>query len=184
MNARKIYLQIVVIFFFILFSSNLKAQNNIGIGLNLGGGSIGGNLTTLVGFTSGLFVEGNPGFSSNLIFRLSFIYITDSNILFPKNSSRNFPFIKGFTLKGIESQNILKNIYIEEGLGILILNDRTFENINVWDLGAAFSVLPGIDFRDELNKGFKLGVGTEYGLTFTNTNVWYFSVHLQTEYYF
>lgn len=60
--------QIIIILFTILFSSNLKAQNNLGIGLNLGGGSIGGNLTTQTGFASGLFVEGNPGFSGDLIF--------------------------------------------------------------------------------------------------------------------
>lgn len=180
----KNYIRFFSISFLLIFSINIKAQGNVGAGLNFGGGSIGGNLTTLTGFASSLFVEGNPGISKNLIFRLSFVYITDSNILFPQNSNRNYPFIKAFTLKGIETQNILNNIYIEEGLGILLLNDRTFENINEWDLGAAFSILPGIDFRDELKSGFKLGVGTEYGLTFTNTNVWYFSIHFQTEYYF
>ncbi len=180
----KNYLRFFVISFFLIFSSATKAQSNFGVGINLGGGSFGGNLTTQTGFASSFFIEANPGFSRDLIFRISFVYITDSNILFPQNPNRNYPFIKCFTLKGIESQKILNNLYLEEGLGLLFLNDRTFENINEWDFGAAFSILPGIDFRDELKRGFKLGVGTEYGLTFTNTNVWYFSIHLQTEFYF
>ncbi len=185
MNVSKLYFGILIIFIFSLISvSTLQAQSNFGAGFDLGGGTIGGNLTSQDGFATALFIEGNPGFNSDLIMRLSFIYVLDINVLFPKNSSRNYPFIKGFSLKGIISQNLSGSIYLEEGLGILTLNDRTFNNLNEWDLGAAFSIMPGIDLRDEMKKGFKLGVGTEYGLTFTNTNVWYLSIHFQTEYYF
>ena len=176
-----IILFLVVIFSFALTSSS-KAQSDFGAGINLGGGTIGGNLPTQGAFSSSFFIEANPGFKANVIMRLSFIYNTDINILFPKTSGRYYPFIKGFSLKAITSQLLSGNIFVEEGLGPLLLNDRTFDNIYEWDFGVSFSIIAGFDLRDEKNNGFKLGVGTEYGLTFTNSNVRYFSVFFHLEY--
>ena len=167
-----------------VYTPYTMAQNNFGIGINAGGGTIGGNLPSIGSFNSSFFVESNPGFAGNVILRLSFNYAVNINVLLPQSPSRYTPFIKGISLKGIISQPLSGSIYVEEGLGIIMINDRTFGNINEWDTGLAFSILPGLDFRNAAEQGFKLGVGTEYGLTFTNTNVWFVSVHLQTEYYF
>ena len=94
------------------------------------------------------------------------------------------PFIKGFSLKGIASQSLSGNLYVEESLGPLVLNDRTYENVNEWDFGAAFSLVGGLDFRSQNDKGIKIGLGADYGLTFTNTDVRYISLHLQVDYLF
>ncbi len=185
MKKKRILIpSLIIILLVIGFSINLRAQSRFGAGFNLGGGTIGGNLTAQSSFTSSLFIEGNPGFAGDVFMRLSFIYVSDVNILFPKSSGRYSPFIRGVSLKGIIEQNLSESIFLEEGLGILSANDRTFGNINEWDLGVAFSVLPGVDLRDKMKKGFKLGIGTEYGLTFTNSNIWYLSIHFQTEYCF
>jgi hypothetical protein len=171
-----------IIIFFLSLTSSSEAQSDFGVGLNLGGGTIGGNLPTQGAFASSIFIEANPGFKANVLTRLSFIYDTDINILFPKTRGRYYPFIKGISLKAVTSQTLSDNIYIEEGLGPLLLNDRTFDNINEWDLGIGFSIASGFDLRDAENNGFKIGVGTEYGLTFTNTNVRNFSVYFNLEY--
>ncbi len=171
-----------IMIFFLLLTTNTIAQSDFGAGINLGGGTIGGNLPTQGAFTSSFFIEANPGFNANILTRLSFIYDTDTNILLPKTTGRYYPFIKGFSLKGVTSQILSGNIYIEEGLGPLILNDRTFDNINEWDLGISFSVVVGFDLRTLANSGFKLGAGTDYGLTFTNSNVRNFSVYFNLEY--
>jgi hypothetical protein len=47
-----------------------------------------------------------------------------------------------------------------------------------------FSVLVGLDLRHGVEKGFRIGLGGEYGLTFTNTSVRYFSVYLQSIFFF
>lgn len=170
--------------FIFLFSLVINAQSNFGAGLYVGGGTIGGNLPSQGSFNTSLFIEGNPGFEGNIIFRLGFVYASDINILLPQNSNRYSPFVKGFYLKALTSQILQGIVYTEEGLGITALNDRTFSNVNEWDTGIIFSIMPGIDLRDNSMQGIKLGVGAEYGLTFTNTNVWFLSIHLQTEYYF
>ena len=172
----------IIFIFFLALTSSSNAQSDFGVGLNLGGGTIGGNLPTQGAFASSIFIEANPGFNANVLMRLSFIYDTDINILFPKTSGRYYPFVKGFSIKAITSQILSGNIYIEEGLGPVLLNDRTFDNINEWDLGIGFSLASGFDLRDAENNGFKIGVGTEYGLTFTNTNVRNFSVYFNLEY--
>ena len=184
MNNRFMQAALVISAAFILLSPKLMSQSNFGIGTTIGGGDIGGNLPSQGSFTSTLFIEGNPGFNFNLTTRLSFIYVADANIIFPQNSARYNPFLKGFSLKGIETQSLSGILFLEEGLGVLCLNDRTFENVNEWDLGLAFSLTAGFDLRSEAGGGFKIGAGTEYGLTFTQTNVNYLSVHLQAEYYF
>ncbi len=171
---------IMVIFF--LLTSNSIAQSDFGAGINLGGGTIGGNLPTQGAFTSSFFIEANPGFNANILTRLSFLYDTDINILLPKTTGRYYPFVKGFSLKAITSQILSGNLYIEEGLGPLILNDRTFDNINEWDLGINFSIVVGFDLSALEKSGFKIGAGTDYGLTFTNSNVRNFSIFFNLEY--
>ena len=184
----KKYITIYTILFIILFftanSPRAFAQSNFGIGISAGGGTIGGNLPSTGSFNSSFFIGGNPGFRSNVILRLSFDYAVNIDVLLPKSPNRYIPFLKGFSLKGIISQSLSGQLYVEEGIGIIMLNDRTFSSLNEWDSGLTFSILPGFDFRNNEEQGIKIGVGTEYGLTFTNTNVWFLSVHLQTEYYF
>ncbi len=179
-----IYTILSIILAITVYTPFTVAQNNFGIGINAGGGTIGGNLPSTGSFNSSFFVEGNPGFTGNVILRLSLNYAVNINVLLPQNPNSYTPFIKSISLKGILSQPLSSSIYVEEGLGIIMINDRTFANLNEWDTGLAFSILPGLDFRNSAEQGFKLGIGTEYGLTFTNTNVWFVSVHLQTEYYF
>lgn len=180
-HYQHVFYYFIAIFFMIL-TSDSSAQSKFGAGINLGGGTISGNLPSQGAFTSSFFIEANPGFKGNILVRLSFIYDTDVNILLPRTSGRYNPFVKGFSLKGVTSQILSNNIYIEEALGPLILNDRTFDNINEWDLGIGFSLVTGLDLTDFENKGFKVGVGTEYGLTFTNSNVRNFSLYFNLEY--
>ncbi len=185
MKNKNIISKIIAFIILLLFvSPNLIAQNKIGLGVNLGGGSMGGNFVSQGAFTSSIFVEANPGFGKNFITRFSFLYISDVNVLFTPGYGRYNSFIKGFSLKGIATQNLSGNFYFDEGLGPIILNDRTFQTTNVWDVGAAFSVVGGIDLRNENENGFKVGLGVEYGLTFTNTTVRYISLHLHAEYVF
>jgi len=173
-----------IFIFLIALASPVIAQSSFGLGLNAGGGTIGGNLPSQGSFNSSLFIEGNPGFKGNINFRLSFIFASDINILLQQSANRYSPFIKGLSLEALTSQTLEGIVYAEEGIGIVTLNDRTFSNVNAWDTGIVFSILPGVDLRNDAQQGFKLGIGAGYGLTFTNTNVWFLSVHLQTEYYF
>jgi len=174
---------IIFLFVSLFLPKELLAQESISIGGYLGGGVISGNTTDKGSFSSSFFFEVDPGFYKDLSIRLSFLYHTDFNSILPNTTKRYYPFIKGFGLKGITSQSIKPNFFIEEGLGLIALNDRTISGTDEWDYGANFSLAAGFDLRDFGKKGFKVSLGTEYGLTFNNTLASYFSLHLQGQYF-
>ncbi|OGU80343.1 MAG: hypothetical protein A2W11_04345 [Ignavibacteria bacterium RBG_16_35_7] len=168
---------------FLFLPNELLPQESISIGGYFGGGVISGNTTSKGSFSSSFFLEVDPGFYKDLSLRLSFLYNTDFNSVLPNTTKRYYPFIKGFGAKGITSQNIEPNFFIEEGLGLIVLNDRTLSGTDEWDYGVNFSIAAGFDLRDLDKNGFKLSLGTEYGLTFFNTLASYFSLHLQVHYF-
>src|SRR3989304_8714061 len=180
MKTKKL---IVFLFVFLLFPKELLPQESLSIGGYLGGGVISGNTTDKGSFSSSFFFEVDPGFYKDLSFRFSFLYHTDFNSILPNSTKKYYPFIKGFGLKGITSQSIDPNFFIEEGLGLIALNDRTISGTNEWDYGVNFSLAAGFDLRDFDKKGFKISLGTEYGLTFFNTLASYFSLHIQAQYF-
>ncbi len=183
-NIIKRYILISLFSIILIGSQNIYSQQSFGIGAHLGGGTIQGNLPSQGSFSSSIFIDFRVPFIKGLSSRVSFIYVTDINVLLPQNPGRYSPYLKGFSLKEIYSNYWQGNIFFEGGIGPLILNDRTFDNLNKWDAGVAFSILGGLDFTGDSNSGILAGVGGEYGLTFTNTNVQYLSVYLQIKYQF
>ena len=178
-NLFKIFF---LIFLLIAFNQKAMSQNKLSVGFYGGGGVISGNFPSLGSFTSSIFIEGDPGIFENINFRLNFLYNTDFNILLPKENYRYSSFVKGLSLSAIATQKLNPPFYVEEGIGPLVLNDRTYSGISEWDYGLAFSVLFGLDFRKDEPTGFRLGAGTSYGLTISNTYVRYLSLHLQLQY--
>ncbi len=163
-------------------SINLNAQS-FSVGGYLGGGFIKSNSPNEGSFTSSLFVDFAPPVSS-VSYRLSFLYHGYFAMIVPGSTNRYFPFVRGFSLKATTSQPVNEFVYIEEAAGLLTLNDRIFEGADEWDYGITFSILGGLDLRNNSPTGFKIGVGTEFGLTFNNNNAEYFSIHFQTQYVF
>ena len=179
-----IFKPIILLSVLILFLKELPAQESVGFGGYLGGGVISGNTADKGSFSSSLFLEVDPGLYKNLSLRLSFMYHTDFNSILPNSTKRYYPFIQGFGLKGVTSQIIESNLFIEEGFGLIALNDRTISSTNEWDYGVNFSLAAGFDLREIDTEGFKVSLGTEYGLTFFNTLASYFSLYLQAQYLF
>lgn len=175
----------ITLLLLLAFQTNkIFSQSSLSAGGYLGGGIISGNTASKGSFTSSLFFELNPRFFQDLSVRLSFLYHADINSILPNSTKRYIPFLKGYGLKGITFQNIKPIFYIEEGLGIIALHDRTISGTNQWDYGVSFSVAGGIDFRTIETAGFKLSIGSEYGLTFFNTLPSYFALYFQVHYFF
>jgi len=178
---NKIFSTLVLIFF---CNSILSAQTEINAGVNIGGGFISANSPNEGAFTSSVFIGGylNPG--DYISTRLGFIYAADFNSIVPGSRKQYYPSVKGFYLKGIYSSYITGSFYTEQGLGLLTLNDRIYSDRNDWDFGIVISLLAGVDFRDYTINGFKIGLGLEYGLTFLNYSIQYYSTHFQLQYVF
>ena len=181
MKMKHVYF---IAFIFLFPIKELLPQKSLSFGGYFGGGVISGNTSSKGSFSSSIFIEVDPGFYQDLSLRLSFLYHTDFNSILPNTTKRYYPFVKGLGLKGITFQNIEPTLFIEEGLGLIALNDRTISGTDEWDYGVNFSLAAGFDLRNLDLNGFKLSLGTEYGLTFFNTLPTYFSLYLQTRTFF
>jgi hypothetical protein len=169
----KVFLIIILFYSVVTFS-----QTEISIGGYVGGGSFNGNSISVEGFTSSIFVEANTPLFEEVFPRASFIFTKDFNALLPNSTQTYNSFILGFNIKGITTQYFDNKFFLEEGVGVLVLNDRTFIDTNIWDYGIVISISAGYDLRDFNLKGFKIGAGAEYGITFFNTLPKYSSIHL------
>lgn len=166
--------------------STTKSQIKIdAFGAYAGIGSIKGNSTAVSSFTTTVFADTRLFFSEAATFRFSFFFARKFDALLPAGStSRYFPFQRGVSIKIILEQPLSNYFFLEEGLGPLFLNDRTFSDTNEWATGTAFHIVVGIDFRGYKQTGFKLSIGSDIGTTFSATTPSYFSAHIQAAYYF
>ena len=169
----------------IMLISTENVHSQTSIGGHLGGGFISSNSPNEFSFTSSLFIETYLSQEDLLSSRLTFFYAGDFNMLLLKSSRiRYYPFIRGISLKGIFVQYFTYKIYIEEGLGGVLIDNRIFSDEKETDYGVVFSLLAGVDLRENNVNGFRIGAGIEYGLTFTGESPKFFSLHFQTQYLF
>ena len=154
------------------------------IGVTLGGGFISSNSPDISSFTSTLFFNSPPLFNNFFSIRLSLLYNADYNQILPNTTNQYNPFIKGISLKEVTAQNIDPFYYVDEAFGVLVLDDRIFSGIDAVDYGIVISVGAGLELGKSAGHGFRLGAGTDYAFTFTNTYAKYFSVHLTSQYFF
>lgn len=166
----------------VFFVSLTFSQTEFSVGGYLGGGQFSGNSVSVGGFTSSFFVEMNTPLFEEVYPRLSFIFTKDFNAILPNSTQTYNPFMIGLNFKGVTTQYFDGKLFLEEGVGITVLNDRTFSDTDVWDYGVVISISAGFDLRDFDLKGFKLGAGAEYGMTFFDTLPKYSSLHLFVHY--
>ncbi len=180
---RKVYYIIFFLFFFVIASG---AQiNSFNVGGSVHTGNIAGNSPSVTSLGGTVFLDFYPWFEQDVSFRFGYSYSQKIERFIPENrTGRYYPFIKVLSLKGFIRQNLSFPIYLEEGAGIIYLNDRTFSDVNNWQVGTSFSASVGYDFREIDEKGFCINLGLDYGVTFTQTTANYFLVFLQGQYYF
>ncbi len=173
---------VFIIAFFLIFFSTSAAQLRVGAGGFIGGGTIKGESPSLAAFTASVFIETNTALFLEVTPRLSYIYAKDFDAVLPNTKKPYYPYMQGFTFKGITTQYFEKNIFLEEGIGFLALNDRTFSTTDLWSYGVVLSVSGGWDLRGFNLSGFRIGAGVEYGITFNNTLANYSSFHFYFNY--
>ena len=171
---------IVLLVLFLNVSS--YSQLRISAGGFLGGGTIKGNSLSIGTFTASVFIETNTTLFLEVTPRLSYIFAKDFNAIIPNTTQPYRPYMQGITFKGITTQYFEDKIFLEEGIGLLALNDRTFSDTKVWSYGVVLSLSGGWDLRGFYLSGFKLGAGVEFGITFNNTLARYSSLYFYLNY--
>lgn len=180
MKTITISIKIILLAFFI--STTSTAQFKVGTGGFIGGGSIKGQSLSIGSFTASAFLETNTIMFLEVSPRLSIIYARDLDAILPNTKKPYFPYLWGLNLKGITTQYFDNHIFLEEGVGLLALNDRTFSDTDSWSYGVVLSLAGGWDLRGFNLDGFKIGGGIEYGITFNNTLAQYSSLHFYFNY--
>ena len=166
----------------LLSTFSLNAQLRINVGGHLGGGTIKGESPSVGSFNTSFFVETNTVLFAEVTPRLGYFFAKDFNALLPNSRKAYFPYMQGVYLKGITTQYFSGKIFLEEGVGLLAINDRTFNDINLWAYGVVLSIAGGWDFRGFNLDGLRLGAGADYGITFNQSLPQYSAIHLYLNY--
>jgi len=173
---------LATILFAFQFSAN--AQIRITVGGSLGGGYIKGNSPDVGSVNTSVFIQTNTVLFEEVFPRLEYIFAKDFNSIVPNVTKPYLPWMQGFAFKGVTTQYFDSKYFLEEAVGLLALNDRTFSDTNTWGFGAVISFHGGYDLGGFNLDGFELGFGAEYGLTFTNTLPQYLTFQFLFEYTF
>ena len=174
----------LLITIFIIISLTANAQFRISVGGTVGGGFLKSNSPSVGSVTASLFIETNTALFAEVFPRLGLVFAKDFNAIIPNVQKPYFPYIRGITFKGVTTQYFDGRYFLEEGVGLLALNDRTFSDTDTWNYGIVLSLNGGFDLRGFNLDGFKLGAGAEYGITFTNALPQYSSIHIFASYTF
>jgi len=171
-------------FFFIILMNIaiLYGQNkNPSIGGGVGLGSFNGNFPSQTIFGCKLFIELHSPLTVFNKLQLHFSFAQKIEKFLPNSYNyQHYSYFASIGLSGLFKQPLNESVYIEEGIGIIYLNDRSFDDIDSWNLGIIINLNGGI----HLNKNVDISLGIDYGLTFNNTNVSYFLLIVKGKYLF
>ena len=178
-------LLLLLIFLVLISSVSFGQIQYSSFGGYVGLGTIRGNSAPVTSAGANLYIDLVPWFSDGSVsIRAGFLYAQKVEKFIPENRlGRYYPFIKSFSLKGVLKQLLNSTFYLEQGAGLIALNDRTFVDTNTWEAGASFNALAGADLRSINSSGVSIGLGLDYGITFTGTTASYYLIYAQIQYY-
>ncbi len=168
----------------LISSSTIFAQIGVSAGTFIGASSFNSNSPSVGGLAVGFFIETDTPLFEEVFPRVGLVFMKDINAVLPNNRKSYYPSMFGLNFKGVTSQYFDSKIFLEEGVGLLTLNDKTFIDKNSWEFGLALSFLAGLDMRDFNLRGLKTGASVEYGLTFTGSLPSYLNFIIQFHYTF
>jgi len=172
---KKIFLLIFIFNFSILFSQS----QNYSVGGGIGLGSFIGNFPSQSTLGTKLLFEMNSPFSFFDKVQLHFTAAQKVEKFLPDSYNyAHYSYFLNFGASGLFRQFLNETFFIQEGLGLIYLNDRSFDDINKWNAG----LLIGLEAGTYITKNVALSINLDYGLTFQNTNVSYFLFLLIAEY--
>jgi len=85
-----------------------------------------------------LFFDFYPWFEHDVSFRTSITYSQKIEKFLPGNNiDLAYPFIKSYSLRGFIRQDFLIRFISKKVQEFFYLTDRTFVNVNVWNIGTS-----------------------------------------------
>lgn len=151
-----------------LFTPLKFAQSsNYSIGNGIGLGSFFGDFPSQSTLNGKIYFEFSSPISLFDKLDLNFSFGQKIEKFLP--DSYNYKHYSYFTSFGVSGKFVqpLDNVFsVEEGIGLIYLNDRSFSDIDEWNIGLLLNISLGMPVSEK----FDLLFNADYGLTFTNTN--------------
>lgn len=163
---KKKYLIIFIFIFVSLFGQEKSSSIRAGIGI----GSFMGDFPSQTTLGTKLLYNFPSPFDPFNSLQINAVLAQEIEKFLPDSYSYDhYSYFTSFAFMGNLSQPLSPNVFIEEELGIVYLNDRSFDDVDVWNLGFAM----GVSLGTHLTMNSSLLFNLEYCLTFQNTNVSY-----------
>ncbi len=168
-------------FIFLLSTFLLGQSYNTSVGTGIGIGSFNGNFPSQSTLNGKIYFEFISPFSlfDKLDLNASFGQKIEK-FLPGSYNYKHFSYFSSFGVTGKFVQPITNVFSVEEGIGLIYLNDRSFSDINEWNIGLLINISAGMPVSEK----FDLLFNADYGLTFTNTSSSYIAFLLLFRYSF
>ena len=161
------------IVFLLFVSQNIIHAQNYSVGGGIGFGSFMGDFPSQTTFAGKVFIETPSPLTIFNNLQVSLSLAQKSQKFLPDYYDyEHYSYFINIGLSGIFKQFLNESIIVKENVGIIYLNDRSFDDIDYWNLGIAL----GFSAETELNADATIFIGVDYGLTFMNTNVHYLNL--------
>ena len=178
---RHLSIKLLFLSIFLLYTNANAQDNKFSIGGAIGVGSFRGDFPSQTTFGTKIFLDAVSPFSVFSNFEFNFTYAQKIEKFLPGSYSYDhYSYFTSFGLSGIFKQMVNRRIFIGEGIGLIYLNDKSFNDIDTWNYGILISLFGGLD----LNERFDLLLDIDYGITMNNTNASYLLVLIGTNYSF
>ncbi len=173
---KKFYL--IFLFFLNTFLLGQTAKSSMGAGLGIG--SFIGNFPTQTTLGTKIYFETESPLKmfNNLQFHFTAAQKIEK-FLPDSYTYKHYSYFTSFGISGMFYQPLNEYLNIQEGLGLIYLNDRSFSDINSWNFG----VLLNLGIGTPISNSVDLSLIIDYGITVNNTNVSYFLFIFEGKYF-
>lgn len=173
-----------ILFFCLIIIATSISQTRFSVGSNLGYSNFSSSSPKINGFVVKIYLQTDQPLFEEVYPRLSISLLKDIKSILPSDKTPYYPQLISLSFSGVTAQYFDSRIYLEESVGVIVVNDKSFIDRNSWEYGVLLSFLAGLDIRNFNLQGWQTGIGVEHSLTFSGLLPSYLNFYLQFQYNF
>jgi hypothetical protein len=172
---------LILIFLLAISLTTYSQQENYLLGTGIGIGSFNGDFPSQTIFGSRIFLQSPSPVKTFNHIQIHFTFAQKIEKFLPGSYQyKHYSYFTSLGISGGFNQQFNRFIDIEENIGLILLNDRSFDDINVWNYG----ILLNFGLSTNISRKFDLAFSLEYGITLNNTNSSFFLAMVGLKYNF
>ena len=168
----------------LIIISNLYCQTRVSVGNRVGYSSFSSSSPSIDGYVLAFYTQIDQALFEEVYPRVAVQLMKEINSIIPSDKTPYYPQLVSLAFSGVTAQYFDSRIYLEESVGVILVNDKTFIDRNSWNYGVELSFLAGLDMRNFNLQGWQTGIGAQYGLTLNGHLPSFLNFYLQFQYNF